>query len=53
MRLYAGGISTMGGPERNEKGQVVGRIQNSEVSSQNNISFTSLFPFFCFLYSVC
>jgi hypothetical protein len=24
MRLYAGGISTMGGPERNEKGQVVG-----------------------------
>jgi predicted oxidoreductase len=24
MQLYAGGISTMGGPERNEKGQVVG-----------------------------
>ncbi len=24
MRLYVGGISTMGGPERNEKGQVVG-----------------------------
>jgi succinate dehydrogenase/fumarate reductase flavoprotein subunit len=24
MKLYTGGISTMGGPERNEKGQVVG-----------------------------
>jgi succinate dehydrogenase/fumarate reductase flavoprotein subunit len=24
MKLYVGGISTMGGPERNEKGQVVG-----------------------------
>ena len=24
MRLYVGGISTMGGPERNERGQVVG-----------------------------
>jgi succinate dehydrogenase/fumarate reductase flavoprotein subunit len=24
MKVYAGGISTMGGPERNEKGQVIG-----------------------------
>jgi hypothetical protein len=28
MKLYAGGISTMGGPERNEKGQVVNHDGN-------------------------